>query len=140
MAVLLDSRAHASAVRTLVSDALGPWDAYYYGKVPGSDGNPGTLPHIFALVSVERRFNPNLRLSANATGVGWRISVRVVGRTVDEARWALMFVTAALNEARLSLLTDSGPRSTTPIQFESEQPPALDDGRYSATSTWTYAH
>lgn len=138
MSVLLDSRPHAKVVRTLLTDAA-DWTAYDYGKVPGSDGNPGTLPPIYALVSVERRFNSNLRMSAQAGRIGWRLAVRVVGRTPDEARWALMTVAGVLNESRLALLTSTGPRHTTPIQFESEQSPEKDDGRYSALSIWVYA-
>lgn len=134
---VLDARLHAAAVRTAITAALAPsWTAYDYGKVPGADGNTGTLPNIFCLVSVERRFNSNLRLSAQAGTGGWRVSVRCLGRTVDEARWAMDRVTRALNEARL--LIDG--RATTPIQFESDQAPAFDDGRYSGLSSWTYAH
>lgn len=139
MSVLLDSRPHAKAIREAVSEALGPSDAYDYGKVPGADGNDGRLPDIYALVSVERRFNPTLRLSGQSGVIGWRAAVRVVGRTPDETRWALMFVASALNEARLAILTEDGPKSTTPIQFESEQAPEKDDSRYSALSLWTYS-
>lgn len=137
MSLVLDSRPHAAAARQAVTTSLAPdWIAYDYGKVPGSDGNRGALPSIFALVSVERRSNPNLRLSANASQIGWRLSVEVVGRTADEARWALHRVSIALNEVRL--LVDGRP--STPIQFESDQPPSRDETRYSASSLWTYAH
>ena len=131
-----DSRPHATAVRAAVTASLAPsWTAYDYGKVPGSDGNAGSLPSIYALVSVERRYNPNLRLSAQAGQAGWRIAVRVVGRTADEARWAMARTADALNEKRLTIAG----RSTTPIQFESEQTPELDNGRYSALALYTYA-
>lgn len=137
MTVILDSRPHAVAVKAAVTASLAPsWTTYDYGKVPGSDGNAGTLPSIYTIASVERRFNPNLRLSANASTGGWRITVRSVGRTVDECRWAMNKVSLALNEARLTV----DGRPTSPIQFESEQNPTLDDGRFSALSVWTYAH
>jgi hypothetical protein len=134
--VVLDSRPHATACRTAITATLAPsWTAYDYGKVPGADGNPGTLPNIYALVSVERRYNPTLRLSAQSGAVGWRVAVRVVGRTVDEARWALSRVADALNEQRLTV----GAQTTTPLQFESEQSPEPDDGRFSALTLYTYS-
>lgn len=134
--IVLDSRAHATAVKAAIKAQLGPNNAYDYGTVPGADGNTGTLPNIFVLVSVERRYNPNLRLSAQAGTTGWRIGVRALGRTVDESRWALLKVATALNEARLTI----DGTTTTPIQFESDQAPVLDEGRYSALSLWTYSH
>lgn len=140
MSTLVDSRLHAAAVRDAVTDAFGEWTAYDYGKVPGADGNTGRLPSIYALVTVERRFGGNLRSTARAGNVGWRATVRVVGRTPDEARWALLRVAEALNEKRLHVLTETGPKSTTPIQFESEQSPEKDDGRYSALVSYTYVH
>lgn len=140
MSVVLDSRIHAKAVHAAVTAQLQPrWQSYDFGKVPGADGIPGRLPDIYVLIAVERRFNPNLRLSAQASSVGWRISARVVGKTVDEARWALARVADALNEKRLAITIDAGTRKTTPIQFEAEQSPALDGGHQSALSTWTYA-
>lgn len=137
MSLVIDARPHAAAVKAAVTAAMAPlWTAYDYGKVPGSDGNAGTLPSIYALVSVERRFNSNLRLSAQASQTGWRVTVRLVGRTIEESRWAMNRAAVALNEARLSV---EG-RSTSPIQFETDQSPELDGGRYSGLSSWTYAH
>lgn len=135
-AVIIDARPHAAAVKAAVTAAMAPqWTAYDYGKVPGADGNPGSLPYIYAIVTLERRYNPNLRLSANASSGGWRATVRCVGRTADECRWAMNKAATALNETRLTV----DGRTTTPIQFESEQNPEPDDGRLSALSVWTYA-
>lgn len=128
MTVVLDSRTHATAIRTAIKVQFGPNDVYDYDDVPT------TPPDIFALVSVERRFNPDLKMSAQATTGGWRVAVRSLGTTVDEARWAMVKVTAALNEARLSI----GGQTTTPIQFESDQAPVLDDSRYAGLSLWIY--
>lgn len=141
MTVLLDARPHAEAATTAISTALAPWEVFDYGHVPGADGNEGDLPDIYALLTVERRANPNLRLSAQASRVGWRLTVRVVGTDVDETRWALRQVSAALNERRLPIVvSDDETRPTSPIQFESDQSPEPDDGRYAALSSWTYAH
>lgn len=125
----LDERQHATAIKAAVSTALGQWDAFDYDEVPKS------LPRIYALVSVERRFNPNRRASGHASTSGWRVTVRAVGSTVDEARWALGKATAALDE---QTLTVAG-RPTTLLQFESGTSPELDDGLYSAAHVWTYA-
>ena len=135
MTALLDSRPLTEAIRTAIEAQFGTWQVYDYGQVPGADGNAGTLPDIYALLSVERRGNPQVRASARTTRTGWRFTVRVVGRTVNEARWALAKVAAAVNENQLNVGTDT----TTPIQFERDQAPELDEGRYTALSSWTLA-
>lgn len=139
---MLDERPHAAAIKAAITAKLGPHAAYDYGQVPGDKDNPDEvernkpLPSIFALVSIERMFNPNLRPSGTKGTAGWRVSARGVGRTADEARWALAKIALALNE--VSLLIDG--RHTTPIQFESAQAPVPDDGRQSGSSVWTYTH
>lgn len=125
----LDERQHATAIKAAVSTALGEWDAFDYDEV----SEP--LPDIFALVQVERRFNPNRRACGRASTSGWRVTIRAVGTTVDEARWALMKATQALDETVLTVAD----RPTTLLQFESSTAPELDDRLYSASATWTYA-
>lgn len=134
--VLVDARPHASALITAIGTALGPNDAYDLDDVPGENGNAGVLPDIYVVVYVERRNNPNLRSSAQAGSAGWRASLRSVGRTVDECRWAMNKVNVALNEVSLTI----GGVRTTRIQFENDETPALDEGRYSALQRFTYAH
>lgn len=134
--VTLDSRPHIAAIRAAIKAEIGPNNVYEYGQVPGADGNAGTLPNIFVLVAIERRYNPTLNLAAKAGATGWRVSARAVGRTVDEARWALFKVATALNEQRLTI---EG-RATTPLQFESDRTPEKDDGRFSGVAMYTYAH
>lgn len=142
MSVLFDARPHSAAVKTAIKAEFGPNDAYDYGEVPG-DKNASTealrnaaLPNIFATISVERRYNPTLRLSAQAGAAGWRVSVRCMGKTVVQAQWAMFQVGKALNERRL--LIDG--ELTTPIQFESDEPPAWDDKRFAGLVQFTYAH
>ena len=135
MSALVDARPVVEAIRTAIEAQLGGWQVYDYGQVPGADGNTGTLPNIYALLAVERRGNPQVRASARTTRTGWRFTVRVVGRTVNEARWALAKVAGAVNEAILVV----GDEQTTPIQFERDQAPELDEGRYTALSSWTLA-
>lgn len=129
----IDTREHAVALKA----AAGATDftIYDYGKVPGADGNEGTLPNIYGLLSVERRGGVPVRRAATTGRTGWRASLRVVGRTTDEARWALKQVSDGLNEQRLTIAGGT----TTRIQSESEQAPGPDAGRQSALSTWTYA-
>lgn len=127
-APVVDHRLHAAAARAAVTDELGDWQAYEYGKVPES------LPHIYALVSVERRFTPSTRMSGYSGRSAWRLSVRTVGRSPDEARWAMARATAALDEQRLTI---SGAPSSL-LQFESSTDAEPDEGRYSALTQWIY--
>ncbi|MCD4535644.1 hypothetical protein LRP67_16245 [Nocardioides sp. cx-169] len=139
---LIDARPHSAAVKAAIKAQFGPRDAYDYGTVPG-DKNAATeslrkakLPDIFAVVSVERRYSPVLRTTAQAGSAGWRVSVRCMGRTVLEAQWAMFHASLALNERRL--LVDD--KHTTPLQFESDEAPAWDDARFAGLVIFTYAH
>lgn len=142
MSVLIDARPYAVAVKTALDATLGPDPAtgesraYDYDDLPGSLGNEGTPPGIFVAISLERRGSLSLRMSARAGTSSWRLAVRSVGMTVDECRWAQHKTAVALNEARLLV----GDRRTTPIQYESGDAPAYDDGRYSATDLYVYDH
>ncbi|GHJ59134.1 hypothetical protein NOK12_16520 [Nocardioides sp. OK12] len=129
-----DSRPHVVAIKAALEVALGADRVYDYGKVPGADNNPGTLPHIYVLPAVERRTGALRRAGAYAKSSGWRVSVRAVGRTPDECRWALSRISLALDEARLTI----GGDLTTPIQYESGQAPEPDDGKFSALEIYTY--
>lgn len=138
--LLIDARPHTSAIKAAIKAEFGPNNAYDYGEVPG-DKNAATealrksaLPNIFAVVSVERRYNPNLRMTAQAGSAGWRVSVRCMGKTVVQAQWAMFHVGQALNEQRLVI--DGEP--TTPIQFESDEAPRWDDQRFAGLVIYTY--
>lgn len=135
MTVVIDSREHAAAIKAAVNAELGDVECYEYDEVPGVNGNDGTEPRKYAVFSIERRYNPNLNLGAKAGTGGWRAAVRAVGTTVDEARWVMFKTALALNEARLSI----GSARTTPIQFESDQAPEYDDGRFAGLALYTYA-
>lgn len=125
----IDTRPHVEAVKAAVTANLGQWNAYEYGQVPAA------LPHIFALVSVERRYVPPMRAGNRAGRSGWRVSVRTVGRTADECRWALWKATQALDETALTVDGHASSR----LQHESTTDAEPDDGRFSALSQWTYA-
>jgi hypothetical protein len=130
----LDERAHRDVIAPLLTATLGANRVCDYGGVPGADNNPGTVPDLFALPAFERRYVEPYH-AGRATRSGWRLTVRYVGRTVDEARWAALKVATALNEVRVTI----GGIESTPITHESTQAIAPDDGRFSGWSVWTYA-
>lgn len=137
----LDERAHAAVIVPLIDAELGPDPdtnesrIYDYGKVPGADGNPGVLPRIYALISLERRFAPGNKAVATTNRSGWRVSVRYVGHTVAEARWAGAQITAALDQQRFTI----NGLTSTPLIHESTAAVAPDDGLYSGLVGFTYA-
>lgn len=112
-----------------VDTALGEWNAYRYGDLDGK-----TLPHIFALVSVERRFVTPERNGGMSGRSGWRVSVRYVGRSPKEAEWAGFLVNQALDGTRLTI---DGYEST-PVTHESTAAVRSDEGRFSGESFFTY--
>lgn len=136
----LDTRAHSTAIKAAIEARLGGSHAYDYDDVPGSSqaGSPdlrsADLPDIYAAVSVERRYMPARRITAQAGRSGWRVAVRTVGRTVDEARWAQKRVAEALDEAQLTI----DGLTTTAFQHESWTDADYDDGRYSGLTVYTY--
>ena len=135
----IDERAHDDVIRPLLADELGTEPngderIYAYGQVPGLDNNPGVVPGIHALLVIERRYAPPALMVARAGTSGWRVTVRGVGRTVDEARWAMNAATRALEGRRLSI---EGVMST-PLTLEVAQMVEPDDGRFSGLATWTY--
>lgn len=141
-APVVDERVHRDVIVALIAAELGPEAVdgdgkpviYDYGKVPGADGNDGDLPPIYLLLTVGRRPVPAFR--AGRAGVsGWRTTVRGVGRTVDEARWALHRATIALDEQNLLI----GGKTSTPVTYETSQEVEPDSGRHSGLIAWTYA-
>jgi hypothetical protein len=132
-----DFRPHATAIKAAIDAALPTTvNVYDYSTVPGTNGNTGTIPAQFVIVALERRYNPNLRTTAQAGSTGWRISARAVATSVTNAGLLLAAVSTALNEQRLTIDGET----TTPIQFESDQAPEFDSGKYAGLSLWTYAH
>lgn len=139
-APVTDEQAHDAVLRPLLAARLGTepnGDArvYSYGEVPGMDGNPGVIPGIYVLLTIERRYVPPVRMVARPSRSGWRVTCRGVGRTVNEARRAMNAATNALEDVRLQL----GDVESTPLALEVAQSVEPDDGRYSALATWTYA-
>lgn len=129
LSVASDDRAQAAAVKArLSSHMVAPWKAYDFDELPSP------APRIHVLVTVAQRFGGNARLSGSILGTGWRMTATAVGGTVDECRRAVEAVSKIRNE-RLTV----GGEQSSPVAFEAATAPVLDDGAYSATSSWTYA-
>ncbi len=131
----LDTRQHVRALRDALKVTLGATNVYEWGQVPGESGNAGSLPPMWALVSLQRVQNTDLRVSAEAGMTEWRVTVGVVGSTPDETRWLLYKTAIALNEESLSI----GGATTSPLQHESERAATRDEGRYYSAVIYTYA-
>ena len=109
---------------------------YEYDEVPGSNHRAGTEPEQYLVVSVERRFNSQLRSVARTGRTGWRVAVRSTAKNIEDVERGLAQASAALNEQRLTV--DAG--TTTPVQFEAAEAASWDEPRYTAVATYTYAH
>lgn len=141
-APVVDLRLHHDALKATITAFEDDLPAYDWDEVPGSPQNPDpaeraeTLPPIYALVAVTRRYNgtEHERLPGLAGRSSWRASIRVVGRTIGEASWALAKIDGALDGARLVV----GGRTSTTLQFYSGDSPEWGDERYSALAQYTY--
>ena len=91
-------------------------------------------PEQYTEVTVSRRYGGTDRNDSTTGRVGWRITTRAVATTVSNAREMRNRTVAALLYKRVTV----GGELTTPIQFESEDPIAPDDGMFSGLCTWTY--
>ena len=126
----LDERAHATAVAELLTAALAgsPFGVYEYDALPAEPPN-AYLEYSLARMNVEA-----LRWDGSADDIGWRLSTRVVGKTIAEARWLAWKTARALNERQFTI---PGVGTTT-VTFEGTDDIAPDDGWWSALTTWTY--
>lgn len=126
---MVDARPHVAAVKAAINAAMPQWEAYDWGELDGAQ-----LPTIYALVKVSRRFAPADR-SGRSGRSGWRIDVRTVGTTPNEARKAAGWVAEALDGV---VLTIDGHKST-PVTCQFAEDAEPDSGRYSSDSSWNYA-
>ena len=133
-APVLDERKHAAALTAALKAAIGTEHVYEYGSVPGLDRNGGVEPGIYLLLTVERRFMAAAHSPRRHSKSAWRATVRAVGTTVNESRWAALRVSQALDGVRLTV--DGEP--STPVQHESSNAPEFDDNRAHSLSLWTY--
>lgn len=95
---------------------------------------PSPAPDWYTEVTVSRRYGGVQRASGVRDGQLWRITVRQVGKRLQNAQ-NLRAKRAALEEA---VLTVAG-ATTTPIEFETSEVIGTDDGWWSGLETFTYA-
>ena len=113
----------------LVLDALTAANAFPYTL--DAVKRQVTPPKRYTEVSVVRRFGGTPRVAGGSSVTGWRILTRAVALTEDDAREVRRRYFAALEDVALG--------DGTPIEFESGDPIAGDDGWSSGLDTWTYA-
>lgn len=136
----LDERAHIAVLTPMLTATVGNLASvdedrvFEYGKVPGADGNPGKLPRVYVLVSISRRFAQPNKVNMT-TRSAWRLSLRYVGHTVDEARWAGCQIANALNQKQITV----GAFTSTALTHETTTHVEPDDGLYSGLVVFTYA-
>lgn len=126
-------------VRDAVVAALPGVNVYDYGKVPGSKGpdgttNSGVMPDNFALIALERTYVEPVRTTRRPSRSGWRLQLRYVGRTPDNARLTKLKVEAIDGE----VLTVAGHEPSTPVVFESADRITPDEGKFSGESIYTF--
>lgn len=125
-------REHAEEWRNVIDALLGDPVTDATRGAFDYDDVPSPLPDIYALVTVTRRFGGDARNHGGKPMVGWRLTVRCIGRTVDEARWAREKV-ETLDVTRNATL------ATTLVMFEDDTPIEADGDRYSGLTAFTYA-
>lgn len=91
-------------------------------------------PLNYVEVTVSRRYAEGDRLTGGRSTRSWRITTRVVTKTVSNAREYRRRVETALE--RRTLLIEG--KRTTPVQLETESPIGPDDGWFSGLTTWTF--
>lgn len=127
----------ATLVRAAVTAVLQPAmptgvTVYAPGKVPGADGNTGTLPQKWLLLTIERRYTETTHVGRTRTA--WRIYTRGVGDTEHNAQVILVRCSEALEDL---LLTVDG-ETSTPVAHETSETVRPDDGKFSGLTAWTF--
>lgn len=119
-----------TAVLAAINAQFSSTRAYDLDKVPSP------RPAEYIEVTISRRFGGNLNMGGSMSVVGYRATCRAVSQTsVSNARNSLEKCRAALEFKRLVVAG----KSTTPIQFETEDPAAYDDGWFSGLLSFAYA-
>lgn len=118
-----------AAALAVLNAALTPKVAYDFDDIPA------TRPADYVEVSLHRRFGGESRASGQKWVTGYRLAVRSVSQaSVSDARLMRLKAKTALES---KFLTVSG-ETSTPIQFESEDPIGPDDGWYSGLTLYTF--
>lgn len=131
MSLVAAEELHAVAVIALLNAAL-PAQVRAYDV----DEVPATRPANYLEVTVSRRFGGEQRSVGSSTHGGWRALVRSVSQvSVSNARKNAEAGRVALESKRVTVSS----KKSTPIQFETADPIAADDGWWSGVTAFTYA-
>lgn len=106
-----------------------PRTAYDMGR------EPSPRPKEYVDVNVSRIFGGTPRVSSQKYLTGYRVTVRSVSQvSAANARVALETCRAALEYARLVV----NGQTSTPVQFETEDPAEPDDGWFTGLMAFTF--
>lgn len=136
-----DPRPHMTAILAALNTALSPNAAYALDGVPGTKQNAKeservkSLPNIYAEVNLAPRSTPAIGLVPRERRGAWRVTTVCVGRSINEAFWAMDRVDRAL---RNQFLVIDGER-VGPFVRETIREPEWDNVRWSSLITWTYS-
>ena len=133
--VLVTEDEQATAILAALNTALAPAVAYEYGDVPGTNGNPGTVPDRYVLIDLSRRYVEGRMISGEPRWKGYRLGTRYAAKVTDDARTMRARVTEALENKTLA--TASG-GEVGPFVFETAESIRPDDGYQSGADTWTF--
>ena len=124
----------AAAILAALNAALSPVVAYEYGKVPGANGNAGTEPARYAVVTVSRRYVPERRASGYVSVPGGRLGVRYIAKAAIDVRNMRRLAAEVIEDQILT--TDAG--EVGPFTFESGDPARPDGAYLVADDSWTF--
>lgn len=120
-----------SLVNTRLAALATPRTAYEADDAPTAGGD-------YVSMALHRRFGGNERVGGGLSPSAWRLVLRAVGTGVPNARVLLAICSEAVEQQRITV---AGVTST-PIQFESEDPIGQDEydlNLWSGMRTYTYS-
>lgn len=127
---MTDELAARDAVIARLNTLLAPQVAYTVNQIRSMT----TLPDAYVEVVVYRRFIGAPRRAGSAPGVtSFRARTRAVGNTEDNA---LLMAKKASGLERSILTVGAG--TSTEVDYETSEPVAEDEDRYSGYTLWTF--
>lgn len=120
---------NAAALLAVLNAAVSPRKVYELHQVPT------TRPPNYVEMTLSRRFGGEFKQCGDVGTTSYRVTLRAVAQmSVTAARDDLEKCRAALENVALVVGSDA----TTPIQFETEDPVATDNGWFSGLMAFTY--
>lgn len=128
--VVSETDTHVEAVKAAVS-AVTQAAAYDVDEI----GKAQNLPANYVEVYLSRRFSEeSRRFDGFRTPIAWRLSLRVVSKSVSNARLMQDRIRTAFEGNTLDVETSV----STPVTFESESPIEPDGAWFTGLTDWTY--